>query len=217
LRQPSAGQASATPRVCAHASDLIEALVAASHLDEALEVLERFEVEAANSQGQWSLAAAARCRALVRAAHGQLDDALDAAQGSLSLFEGLPMPFERTRTVFVLGQIRRRRKEKRLAREALTTALDVFDELHASVWAERSRAELARIPQRLAPTGLTATERTIASLAADGLTNREIADRMFLSPKTVEVNLTRVYRKLGVRSRATLANRLASEGERGET
>jgi DNA-binding NarL/FixJ family response regulator len=205
------------PRVCAHASDLIEALVAASHLDEAAEVLGRFEDEAANSQGQWSLAAAHRCRALVCAAHGQLDDAVEAAQRSLSLFDGLPMPFEHARTVFVLGQIRRRRKEKRLAREALTTALDAFDELHASVWAERSRAELARIPQRLAPTGLTATERTIASLAADGLTNREIADRMFLSPKTVEVNLTRVYRKLGVRSRATLANRLASEGERGET
>ena len=61
--------------------------------------------------------------------------------------------------------------------------------------------------------GLTPTEQTIGALAAQGLTNREIADRMFLSPKTVEVNLTRIYRKVGVRSRAALASRFARDGQ----
>lgn len=202
------------PRLCAHASELIEALVGGGHVDEASDVLARFEADAAASAGQWSMAAAARCRALVLAAGGRLDDALDAAERSLSLFVGLPMPFERARTVFVVGQIRRRRREKRLARHALTEALATFEDLATPVWAERARAELARIPQRLAGADLTPTEERIAQLAVEGLTNREIADRTFLSPKTVEVNLTHIYRKLGVRSRAALAGRLTTVGER---
>jgi DNA-binding CsgD family transcriptional regulator len=201
------------PRYCAHASELVEALVGLGELDEAVEVLTRFEDEAATSGGQWSLAAAARCRAVVLAAQGRLDDALAAAQRSVSLFEGLPMPFERARTLLVVGQLRRRRREKGLAREALTGALATFELLGTPVWAERTRGELARIPLRRAATGLTPTEERIARLAVEGLTNREIADRTFLSAKTVEVNLTRVYRKLGVRSRAVLASRLAGEEE----
>jgi DNA-binding CsgD family transcriptional regulator len=201
------------PRLCAHDSELIEALLATGEIAEATEVLTRFEEKAATSAGQWSLAAAARCRALVLGAGGDLDGSLAAAQRSLSFFEGLPMPFERARTVFVIGQIRRRRKEKRLAREALNEALTTFGNLGTPVWVGRARAELARIPQHLTTTGLTPTEERIARLAVEGLTNREIADRIFLSPKTVEVNLTRIYRKLGVRSRAVLANRFAADGE----
>jgi DNA-binding NarL/FixJ family response regulator len=175
---------------------------------EAAEVLTRFEDEASTSNGQWSRAAAARCRALLLAAHGDLNEALAAVERSLSSIEGLPMPFERARTVFTLGQIRRRRTEKGLARQALHEALTVFEELGAQIWADRARAELARIPLRRTATGLTPTEERIARLAVEGLTNREIADHTFLSPKTVEVNLTRVYRKLGVRSRTLLASRL---------
>jgi DNA-binding NarL/FixJ family response regulator len=111
----------------------------------------------------------------------------------------------------------RRRREKRLAREALTRALATFEDLGAVVWAERTRAELARIPQRYTATGLTPTEETIARLAADGLTNREIAEHAFVSPKTVEVNLTRIYRKLGVRSRAALTGRLSTGGDTERT
>jgi DNA-binding CsgD family transcriptional regulator len=205
------------PRLCAHASELIEALVGTGALAEANEVLTRFEDEAETSDGQWSRAAAARCRALVLGAQGDLDEALAAAERSLSLIGGLPMPFERARTLFALGQIRRRRKEKGLARQALQEALTAFEELGTPVWADRTRAELARVPLRHAATGLTPTEERIALLAVEGLTNREIADRTFLSPKTVEVNLTRVYRKLGVRSRAVLASRLVSRGDRRQT
>lgn len=197
------------PRVCAHVAEFVEALVGAGELTEAAEVLDRFEAEAASSAGRWSLAAAARCRALLLAAQGQLDDALEAAERSLAAFEGLPMPFERARTLMVLGQVHRRRREKRLARAALTEALDVFGHLGTPVWAARARADLARVPQRREAEGLTPTEERIARLAVEGLTNREIAERTFLSPKTVEVNLTRIYRKLGVRSRTVLAQRLS--------
>jgi len=146
-----------------------------------------------------------------------MDDALQAAERSLRGFDGLPMPFERARTLFVKGQIHRRRRQKRLAREALNEALAAFEDLGTPVWAERARAELARIPGRRGSIGLTPTEETIARMAASGLTNREIADRAFLSPKTVEVNLTRVYRKLGVRSRAALGDRFAADQRANET
>jgi DNA-binding CsgD family transcriptional regulator len=196
------------PRLCAHAGDFIEALVTAGELDEAIEVLARLDDEAATSGGRCSLAVAARCRAMVLAAQGDLAAAIAAADRSLQLFEGLPMPFERSRTMLLVGQLRRRRREKRLARMALREALATFEGLHVPMWAERARSELARIPDHQSAGSLTPTEEAVARLAAEGLTNREIAERTFLSPKTVEVNLTRVYRKLGVR-RAALANRLA--------
>lgn len=205
------------PRLCAHAGDLIEALLGAGELEEAAEVLARFEEDAERSDGGWSRAISARCRALLCAARGLPDVALEAVERSLRELDCLPSAFERARTLFVEGQIHRRRREKRAAREALQEALATFEELGTPVWAERARAELARIPERRSGTELTPTEERIARLAAAGLTNREIADRAFLSPKTVEVNLTRVYRKLGVRSRAALAGRFAGGGPENET
>ncbi|HEY2878342.1 helix-turn-helix transcriptional regulator [Nocardioides sp.] len=203
------------PRMCAHVGDFVEALVAAGALDEASQVLARLDDEAATSRGRWSQAVAARSRAMVLAAHGDLEDAMGTADRSLQLFEGLPAPFERARALLLVGQLRRRRREKRLAREALQEALASFEDLHTPEWAERARNELARIPDHQSD-GLTPTEDRVARLAADGLTNGQIAERLFLSPKTVEVNLTRIYRKLGVR-RAALATRLAEIGDVGRT
>jgi DNA-binding NarL/FixJ family response regulator len=93
----------------------------------------------------------------------------------------------------------------------LTTALALFEELGATLWAERAREELARVGGR-APAGdeLTPTERRIAELVAEGLTNREVAATLFVTPKTVESALTRIYRKLDVRSRTELARQLTS-------
>jgi DNA-binding CsgD family transcriptional regulator len=197
------------PRLCAHAGDLIEALVGAGAIEDATTALARLEDEAERSGGRWSRGVAARCAALLHAVGGRPEDALEAAERSLVELDGVPAPFERARTLLVTGQIRRRRKEKRPARVALRAAVAAFDELGTPIWAERARAELARVPERGSGTDLTPTEERIALLAADGLTNKEIADRTFLSPKTVEVNLTRVYRKLGVRSRTALAGRFA--------
>jgi DNA-binding CsgD family transcriptional regulator len=213
------------PRLLPHSWDLIEALAGNGQLAEASTALDRLEAQAATSGGQCSAGAAARCRALLLAADGQLDDAVAAAQRSLSLLDGPSLHFERGRTLLVLGQLHRRRKEKRLATAALDEALATFTELQSAAWAARTEAELGRIPGRRAAAAsgraatdsLTATEQMIARLAAGGLSNREIADRVFLSTKTVEVNLTRIYRKLGVRSRSALAARYAAGPEHQET
>ena len=106
--------------------------------------------------------------------------------------------------------MQRRRGERRAAHDALEEALAAFDGLGAPLWAERARKELGRIPIRrsAATGGLTPTEQRVAELVAAGHTNREVAQALFVSEKTVEANLTRIYRKLGVRSRVALANRL---------
>ena len=80
----------------------------------------------------------------------------------------------------------------------------------ARLWAAKARDELERVSlRRAAQDELTETERRVAELAAAGLTNRSVAAQLFISPKTVEANLARVYRKLGISSRAELGARLA--------
>src|SRR4029077_4487175 len=86
----------------------------------------------------------------------------------------------------------------------LQQAQAIFEAVSAEHWAARARSELARVPVRRTPSDLTATEETIALLAATGLTNRAIAERIHISPKTVESNLARIYRKLDIHSRAEL-------------
>jgi DNA-binding CsgD family transcriptional regulator len=206
------------PRWNAHArSELVEALIGAGRLEDAARELALLESDAERASAASSIATAARGRALLEAANGRLETALDAAERSVGGFDALPMPFERARSLFALGQIRRRRKEKRLARESLEEALQAFESVGAAGWADRTRAELARIPVRRASASLTPTEERIAAFAAAGLTNRQIAERSFVSPKTVEANLARVYRKLGIRTRAELGRAMAREGPAVET
>jgi DNA-binding CsgD family transcriptional regulator len=121
------------------------------------------------------------------------------------------MPFERARTLHANGVCLRRAKQKKAAREQLGKARDMFDQLGARCWAEKSSAELSRIGGR-APVGgsLTPSEERVAALAAEGLTTRQIAGRLFVSTKTVEGHLSHVYLKLGVRSRAELAHKFAT-------
>ncbi len=188
--------------------DEIEACVALGEVARAERLLEAFEARAQQVDRGWALAMAARSRALVRAAAGDLDGALTAAQEALDRHGTLSLPFDRARTLLMLGRLRRRRKEKRLARAALEEALTVFEALPAAAWAEKARAELARVVGRRAPSGLTATEQRIAALAAQGLKNKAIAEQTFVTVSAVEANLGRVYRKLGISSRAQLARAL---------
>jgi len=111
----------------------------------------------------------------------------------------------------VKGAVERRAKRKREARETLRRALDTFEKLGAPLWAEKASAELARIGGRVpALLGLTPTEGRVAELVASGSTNREVAEALFVSVHTVEANLKRIYRKLGIRSRTELASRFLS-------
>jgi DNA-binding NarL/FixJ family response regulator len=117
----------------------------------------------------------------------------------------LEMPFERARTQLLLGQLQRRRRRQDAAAVSIGQALDTFDRLGTVVWAERARGQLTRT--NVGPRGsaaLTPSEQRVAELAATGMTNRDMAAALFISPKTVEANMSRVYRKLGIHSRAEL-------------
>jgi DNA-binding NarL/FixJ family response regulator len=132
---------------------------------------------------------------------------------ALAAHERLPQPFELARTLLAFGQVERRAKRRAEARQALTRALDLFDALGAPRWSEKAAAELARIPGRgPASPSLTETERQIAELVAAGLSNKEVAARLFIAVRTVESTLSRVYEKLGVRSRTELARRPDLQG-----
>ncbi|MBV8529509.1 MAG: helix-turn-helix domain-containing protein [Candidatus Dormibacteraeota bacterium] len=194
----------------------VEALVELGQSERAGPMLQWLEERAAAVDRPWARAAAARCRALVRAALGDNDAAVAQLDVALAQHARTPIPFERARTLLVAGQVHRRRKEKRLAADRLGEALLIFEDLGATAFAARAKRELARLGRRPATTdALTDTELRVAELAASGLANRQIADRAFLTTKAVEGNLTRVYRKLGIRSRAALARALQHAGETG--
>jgi DNA-binding NarL/FixJ family response regulator len=188
--------------------DAIEAALAVGDVDRAEVLLARFEERASRSHIPWSLAVSARCRGLVLAARGELDDAAEALERSLAEHERCPMPFERARTLLVQGRLRRRLKQKRQARLSLDEARELFASAGAETWLARVDDELGRVAVRRAPEELSATELRIAQLAADGLSNQAIAEQVFVSVKTVESNLKRAYRKLGISSRAQLARAL---------
>jgi DNA-binding CsgD family transcriptional regulator len=115
------------------------------------------------------------------------------------------------RALLALGTTRRRTRQKRPARVAIEDALEGFETIGASGWATKARAELGRIGGRTRAEGLTAAERRVASLVAEGRTNREIAAALFLGERTVASHLTHIYAKLGVRSRTELAGRLRTD------
>jgi DNA-binding CsgD family transcriptional regulator len=189
-------------------AEAVEAAAAAGDLARAESVLARLE----RSSVPWSRSVWHRGRGLLAAARGDLDAALVELRAALVEHEQSPVPFERARTLLALGRVHRRLKHKRLAHEALREALELFDGLGASLWSDRAREELARVTTRRAAATLTPTEHEIARLAASGLTNRAIAERAFVSQKTVEANLARAYRKLGIGSRAQLARALDRDG-----
>jgi DNA-binding NarL/FixJ family response regulator len=163
----------------------------------------------------WISATLPRCRALVLAADGKIVEALDTLEKAA---EAAGLPFELARTLLVKGRLHRRAKHKRAAADALQQALELFNRLGAPTWAERAGHELGRVGLRpAAPRELTETERRVAELAAVGRTNQEVARELFMSPKTVEANLSRVYRKLAIRSRAELGARMGVEKAAAET
>ena len=124
------------------------------------------------------------------------------------MHEAVGDPFGRARALLALGVVRRRARQKRASREAIEVALTGFEELGAMSWVDKSRAELGRIGGRTRVDGLTPAERRVANLVAAGRTNREVATTLFLGERTVASHLTRIYAKLGVRSRTELARKL---------
>lgn len=187
--------------------DHIEALLALGETERARKLLEHLEWRGRTLSRPWIDATLPRARALVRAAERDVSGALEELEGSAPVEQ---LPFERARTLLVQGTLYRRLKRKRAAADSLRGALELFERVGSPPWAERARAELARLGLRRSDRWqLTETERRVAELAAAGRTNREVAQQLFISPKTVEANLARVYRKLSIRSRAELGARIA--------
>jgi DNA-binding CsgD family transcriptional regulator len=202
------------PSVVQWAPDLVEAYVRAGRRTDAEQALAPFEALAAETHRVWAQAASARCRGLLA------DDAAfeSAFEGALSLHARTTTPFELARTELCFGERLRRGRRRADARAPLRRALATFEQLGSSPWAERARAELAATGETArrrdanAAEELTPQELQVALVVANGATNKEAGAALFLSPKTIESHLSRVYRKLDVRSRTELVRRLVNEG-----
>lgn len=189
----------------------IEALTELGELDEADRMLDRYAASVTRST--FGRAAAARSRAIIAGARGDLDVAFDSFAEALREHDAIDSPFERARTLLALGRVQRRARQRRAARGSLEAARSGFEQTGARLWADRARDELARIGGRRASPGeLTPSERRIAELVAEGMTNKEVAAALVVADRTVESALTHVYRKLRVRSRTELARRLTRAG-----
>jgi DNA-binding CsgD family transcriptional regulator len=194
--------------------DAIEAAIQLGQLETASALIEELGRRGTLLRRPTLSAVAVRCRALLDAAQGRDPDEA-AMTAAVDTFATLGMPFERARSLLVLGEVRRRRKRKRAAREAMDEALAGFAAVGAVLWAERTREAMRRIGGRTAAGGLTATEQRVADLVVSGRSNKEIAAALFVSVRAVEANLTRIYAKLNVGSRTELVRRLREAEEPG--
>ncbi|KJK57447.1 AAA family ATPase [Saccharothrix sp. ST-888] len=187
--------------------DLVEAAVRLGEPERATESYERFARWAAVAGQPWASALLLRCQALL----GPQELAESAYRAALDLHQRDHRPFEQARTALLFGEWLRRDRRRTEARSQLATALETFEQLGAAPWADRARTELTATGSA-APAGpvagplaaLTPQELQIVRLAAQGLTNRDIAAQLFLSPRTVGHHLYKAYPKLGVASRSEL-------------
>jgi DNA-binding CsgD family transcriptional regulator len=191
--------------------DLFEALVALGQLERAQSLFVDLHEHGLTLERPGTAPVLARCRGLVLAASGSLDEGIDTVEEALRLQQAHPVSLECARTLLALGELQRRAKQRRVARDTLQQALTIFEELGAALWVERARNEIARVGGRTpAGDGLTPSEQRIAELVAEGKTNKEVAAILVLAERTVESALTQIYRKLDIRSRTELARKLTS-------
>ena len=201
------------PTVVLWPGDLAEALVRAGRGDEATDVLTRTLRPTAQAGSRWAAAVTGRIE-------GLLDGTLDGSEHferALALHGDLVWPFEQARTALCYGEVLRRNRQRAGARVQLREALRIFEQLNAVPWADRARAELratgehTRSHRRSAAFELTPQELQVALIVADGATNQEVAAALFLSTKTIEYHLSKIYRKAGVSSRDQLAGLIARQ------
>jgi DNA-binding CsgD family transcriptional regulator len=185
-----------------------EAAALADHLDEAAVLNARLDTVARYMGSPWALAWAARVRGLVDAGRGDFAAARTAFAAAAAVHSGISAHFDEARTILARGMVERRAKRWAEARGSLELAQTRFVRFGAQLWAERAREELSRVSGRKrSGTRLTPTERRVAERVAEGASNKQVAAALFVSVKAVEATLTRVYSKLGVRSRTELAHR----------
>lgn len=196
------------------AGDLVEALVWLGRIAEADAATAHLRDLAERQEHPWALATVGRCAAMARLAAGYDERAAARLADAADSYGELGLRFDRARSLLWLGRAARRARKRTAARRALETAGAEFDALGSPGWAAQARAELDLLGARRAASSdsLTAAEQRVVDLAASGLSNKQIARRLFVAVHTVEVHLAHAYAKLGVQSRAQLASRLASPG-----
>jgi ATP/maltotriose-dependent transcriptional regulator MalT len=187
----------------------IEAAARAGHHDEATTWLADFAAWADSSDTRWARSGALRCRALLT---DDPEEQLSLLADALALAAG-SRPFEEARTRLAYGEALRRNGQRVESRTHLRAALDRFDGLGAAVWAERAREQLRASGQTARRrtsddqgSQLTQQELQIARFVAQGRSNRDVAAQLFLSPRTIEFHLRKVFAKLGIASRTQLAH-----------
>jgi DNA-binding CsgD family transcriptional regulator len=191
--------------------DEVEARVACGDLDAAESRLDPFEAHGRERDLPWMLAASARCRGLITFARGDGEAALAQFDRALGEHERYNNRYEVGRTLLARGTVQRRLRQNAAASESLARARGLFEEVSARQWSHRATEELGHIGGRARRTGgLTPTEERVAALVAAGKSNHQVARALHVSPKTVEWNLSKIYRKLRVSSRTELAAKRAS-------
>ncbi len=195
----------------------VEALIATGRLDDAGRVLGELFERGRRSENPNATAIAHRCRGLLLAAQGEPQAAIEALDAALVQHALRPLPLELGRTQLEKGTLERRAKRKSAAKRSLEQALQALEPLNAGFWVARARDELGRIGLRgaVVSEGLTPAQQRVAELVAEGMSNPEIASSLYMSLRTVESHLTKVYRELGVRNRSQLVGAIATR--RAET
>ncbi|MFJ9371081.1 AAA family ATPase [Nocardia sp. NPDC101769] len=194
--------------LCIFAADRVEAAARARQPARAVESARRMQRWAAANGQPWTAAMALRCQGLLATGDDEAEDYFGRA---VELHSHGGRPFERARTHLVYGEMLRRANRKIDARTHLRSALDTFQRLGARPWADRALAEIratgeagVQSPGRSAYDTLTPKELQVVRLAATGLSNRDIAARLFLSHRTVGYHLYNAFPKLGIANRAEL-------------
>jgi len=188
--------------------DHVELLLEHDRAEEAMRLLDRWEADAARRDREWVRAHATRCRGLAALTRGQVEPAEQLLLRAVAEHQAVGDPFGAARAQLALGVARRRMRQKRTARDAIEASIGGFARLGAAGWEGRARAELGRVGGRQPEIGLSAAERRVAALVAEGRTNREVSAALFVAERTVASHLTHIYAKLGVRSRTELARRM---------
>ena len=193
------------------AYDRLDIAVRSGHLDFAVRCLDELEQFAKIAETPHAHRVVAYGRAVLAAQEDSPAAAEEFFSEALGTESGQDRPFERARTHVAYGEFLRRSRRRVDAREQLRTALQMFDDLGAGPWAQRAELELrasgetARKRDATASVALTAQETQIASFVAQGLSNREVAAHLFLSPRTIDFHLRNVFAKTGITSRSELA------------
>ncbi|MEU9404973.1 AAA family ATPase [Streptomyces sp. NPDC048281] len=216
VRELGEAMCAADPPLLHWYGDLAEALVVLGETDAAGAVLHDARARVRDGAPSSVLATLDRAEGLREAGIGRAREGAVRLRAAVDRLRPLPLPVELVRTLIALGAVERRARRRNAARQALAEALETAARIGAAPLAARARDELARLAagERGAEPGaagpdLTPTEARIAELVGGGATNREVAAELFISVKTVEGTLSRVYRKVGVRSRTALAHAMA--------